>query len=181
MDAIDKLIDDVIGREGGYSNHPSDTGGETMWGITKRVAVANGYTGEMKALPRERAAAIYRMQYFTRPGFDRVMGVYPRVAEKMFDMGVNMGPGVPSGFLQRALNALNRQAKDYPDIGVDGDVGGKTIASLRAFKAKRGAEGGTVLVTALAVLQGERYISLAEGRSANEDFLYGWLAHRVKL
>jgi hypothetical protein len=32
--SIDSLIDGVIGREGGYSNNPNDSGGETMWGVT---------------------------------------------------------------------------------------------------------------------------------------------------
>ena len=29
---VDNLIDGVIGREGGYSNHPADRGGATRWG-----------------------------------------------------------------------------------------------------------------------------------------------------
>ena len=37
---IDQLIDDVIAREGGYSDHPADRGGPTRWGITERVARA---------------------------------------------------------------------------------------------------------------------------------------------
>ena len=32
---------------------------------------------------------------------------------------------------------------------------------------------------ALEALQGERYVSLAERRPANEAFLYGWLANRL--
>jgi len=28
--SLEKLIDNVIGREGGYSNHPSDKSGVTM-------------------------------------------------------------------------------------------------------------------------------------------------------
>lgn len=28
---IDSLIDEVIGREGGYANHPADRGGPTRW------------------------------------------------------------------------------------------------------------------------------------------------------
>ncbi|MES2753138.1 MAG: glycosyl hydrolase 108 family protein, partial [Pseudomonadota bacterium] len=31
---IATLIDAVIGREGGYSNHPADRGGPTRWGVT---------------------------------------------------------------------------------------------------------------------------------------------------
>ena len=55
---IAEVIDGVIRREGGYVNDPRDAGGETCWGITVAVARANGWTGPMKDLPRETAAAI---------------------------------------------------------------------------------------------------------------------------
>ena len=35
-----------------------------------------------------------------------------------------------------------------------------------------------MLLTAISALQGERYVTLAERRPANEAFLYGWLANR---
>ena len=48
-----------------------------------------------------------------RPGFDRVDPLAPGVAAELFDTGVNMGPAVAVAFVQRALNALNRGARDY--------------------------------------------------------------------
>ncbi|MFT3978363.1 MAG: putative peptidoglycan-binding domain-containing protein, partial [Sphingomonas bacterium] len=89
------------------------------------------------------------------------------------------GPAVATGFLQRALNALNRNARDYPDIAVDGLIGQRTLAALDGFRAKRGVAGEQVLVKALEALQGARYMALAESRPANEAFLYGWLANRL--
>ena len=176
---VDTLIDEVIDREGGYSNHKADRGGATRWGITEAVARADGYTGEMRALPRSRAVAIYRRLYWTAPGFDSVAAKAPRVAAELFDTGVNMGVGVAAGFLQRALNALNRGAAHYPDLLIDKHVGPATLRALDAFLACRGASGETVLLKALEALQGERYVRLAEQRPANEAFLYGWLANRV--
>ena len=35
-----------------------------MWGVTARVARADGYRGEMRDLPRERAKDIYRRMYW---------------------------------------------------------------------------------------------------------------------
>jgi lysozyme family protein len=29
---VEQLIDEVIAREGGFSNHPADRGGATRWG-----------------------------------------------------------------------------------------------------------------------------------------------------
>jgi lysozyme family protein len=176
---VDTLIDEVIGREGGYSNHPADKGGATRWGVTEAVARAHGYRGDMRLYPREEAVAVYRRIYWLRPGFDRVAEHAPRVAAELFDTGVNMGPGVAIGFLQRALNALNRGAGDYPDMAVDRKIGDRTIGALEAFIARRGAAGEAVLLKAIEALQGERYLRLAEERPANEAFLYGWLANRL--
>ena len=176
---VDELIDDVIGREGGYSNHPADRGGPTRWGITEAIARAHGFAGDLRALPREEAAAIYRRIYWLRPGFDRVAEIAPRIAAELFDTGVNMGPEVAAGFVQRALNALNRGASDYPDIAVDRRIGETTLAALRGFIARRGGSGEEVLLKAIEALQGERYLRLAEQRPANEAFLYGWLANRL--
>ena len=176
---VDSLIDEVIGREGGFSNHPADRGGATRWGVTEAVARAHGYRGDMRAYPRDEAALVYRRLYWLRPGFDRVADHAPLVAAELFHTGVNMGPAVAAGFLQRALNALNRGAGDYADIPVDRRIGDRTIAALRGFVARRGPEGEKVLLKAIEALQGERYLRLAEERPANEAFLYGWLANRL--
>ena len=176
---IEELIDGVIGREGGYSNHPADRGGATRWGITEAVARAHGWRGAMRDYPREEAAAVYRRIYWLRPGFDRIAAHAPRVAEELFDTGVNMGPAIAVGFLQRALNALNRGGSDYSDVPVDRRIGDRTVAALERFLARRGKDGEKVLVKAPEALLGERYVELAEQRPANEAFLYGWLAGRV--
>lgn len=179
MTTIDGIIEGVIGREGGYSNDPNDPGGATRWGVTERVARRNGYTGPMSTLPRETAKGIYFREYVQQPGFGAVLAVSERIAEELVDTGINMGVAIASIFLQRALNALNRNGRDYADLKVDGDVGPATIAALKGFLAKRGDAGVPVLLRALNCLQGERYIRIAEGRAKSEEFLFGWLANRV--
>ena len=173
------LIDDVIAREGGYSNHPADRGGPTNWGITQAVARDNGFVGDMRALPRATAVAIYRRIYWDQPGYAFVAEMAPSVAAELFDTAVNMGVGTATGFLQRALNALNRNQRDYPDLTLDRAIGARTLGALRAFRALRGKAGEAVLLKAIEAMQGERYIALAETRPANEAFLYGWLANRI--
>lgn len=176
---VDQLIDALIDREGGYIDHAADKGGPTCFGITEAVARAQGYRGAMRQLPREDAAAIYERLYWLRPGFDEVAKRSERIAAELFDTGVNMGPAVAVTFLQRALTALNRNGKDYPDLAPDGRIGTQTLAALDAFLTARGGSGETVLLRALEALQGERYLRLAERRPANEAFLYGWLANRI--
>ena len=178
--SVEHLIEELIEREGGYVNHPADKGGPTRFGITEAVARAHGYSGAMSELPREEATAIYRRLYWLRPRFDQVAERVPRVATELFDTGANMGPAVAATFLQRALTALNRGGKDYPDLVPDGRVGPATLTALDAFLDARGKKGAeTVLLRALEALQGERYLRLAEKRPANEAFLYGWLANRI--
>jgi lysozyme family protein len=176
---IDALIEELLDREGGYVHHPADRGGPTNFGITQAVARANGWTGDMRRLPRAVAAGIYRRLYWHRPRFDDVARHAPGIGAELFDTGVNMGPKVASAFLQRALNALNRKTRDYADIAVDGAIGPATLAALAGFLRARGPAGETVLLKALEALQGERYLRLAESRPANEAFLYGWLANRI--
>jgi lysozyme family protein len=177
--SLDQLIDGLLSREGGFSDHPADRGGPTKYGITEAVARAHGYNGPMSLLPRGEAAAIYRRIYWLRPALDQVARKAPRIAAELFDTGANMGPGVATTFLQRALTALNRNGSDYPDLEPDGRIGATTLAALAAFLKIRGAGGEIVLMRALEALQGERYLRLAEKRLANEAFLYGWLANRI--
>lgn len=177
---VDRLIDELIDREGGFVSHPADKGGPTSFGITEAVARAHGYGGPMRLFPREEAATIYKRLYWLRPRLDEIASRSGRIAAELFDTGVNMGPAVAITFLQRALTALNRGGTDYPDLTPDGRVGTMTLCALDAFLGNRGkASGETVLLRALEALQGERYLRLAERRPANEAFLYGWLANRI--
>lgn len=178
MDPI-SLIDELIAREGGYVARAADKGGPTRYGITRTVAKAHGFAWDMARLPRDTAVAIYRTDYWAAPRLDAVAALAPKVAAELFDTGANMGTGTAAGFLRRALNALNRNGADYPDVAAKGAVDDAVLGALKAFLRVRGSPGEAVLVKALDALQGERYVTLAETRPANEAFLYGWLANRV--
>jgi len=176
---IDTLLDELVGREGGYSDHPSDRGGPTRWGITEQVARAYGYQCDMRVLPRQTALDIYRQRYWLQPRFDQVAAVSPKLAEELFDTGVNMGQAVAAKYMQRALNVLNRRTQDYPDIATDGQIGPVTIAALKGYAAKRGATGLAVLTRMVDAQQSVRYIELAEANPSQEDFEFGWQANRT--
>lgn len=181
MDGVLKIINDTIGKEGAYSNHPSDLGGPTRWGVTQTEARRNGYDGDMQVYPREMAVAVYLKNYWTAPKINTILSVNESIAEKLFDIGVNMGTSWAGLFLQQALNGLNGQGKLYADISEDGDIGGATRAALSAYLTKRGTDGVSVMLKALNVLQGARYFSITRARQQNEDFLYGWLRTRIGL
>lgn len=169
----------LIANEGAYSNHASDRGGETMWGITVATARRYGYRGPMRDMPRAEAVRIYDERYFTGPGFDQVARLSPEIAWELTDTGVNMGPAWPSVWLQRMLNAFNRRQRDYANLKVDGDVGPATIRALAAYLKHRGKLGEMVMIAALNSHQGVRYAEITPEDDQNEDFIFGWFAHRV--
>lgn len=174
-----KIIDDLIAREGGYTDHPADRGGPTCWGITEATARSAGFQGQMRELPRSLAEAIYMRNYVERPGFDKVLAISALIGEELVDTGVNMGANLPGPWLQRILNALNQEARTFPDLVVDGVLGASTLSALRSVLAKRGDAGELVIARALNCLQGARYLEITEKRPANEAFFFGWLLNRV--
>lgn len=87
--------------EGGYSNHPDDRGGATMFGITEAVARANGYNGPMNQLPREVADDIYARQYIAPFSGIEHLGTQTMVVS----MGVNAGPARGADIASQAIGA----------------------------------------------------------------------------
>jgi lysozyme family protein len=107
-------------HEGGYSNNPTDPGGETMWGITKRVARLNGYPGPMRELPIEKAKEIARKEYWNPISAD----LLPKeVKFDVFDAAYNSGPMQAIRWLQKALF-----------VDEDGVVGDATKTALNSYK-----------------------------------------------
>lgn len=179
MGYYEQSFKDVIEVEGGYSNHADDFGGATNWGITEENARRRGWSGDMRKIPKSFAMEYYKVEHWEKLFLPDIAQINHPIAHELFDTGVNMGNGIASRFLQRALNALNAKASLYPDIAVDDAIGPKTVDALRRFMAVRGSDGMKVMLRALNALQGARYIELAEARERNESFVFGWFLHRV--
>lgn len=178
--AIQKLIDDVIKREGNgeYTDDPKDSGGPTRWGITETTARAYGYKGNMRDLPRNIAYDIYYKLYWVDPGFEMISSVSMPIAERLLDFGVLAGQATAAKQLQRALNVLNRNGRDYPDIVADGRIGRLTVGALTSYSNRRRQEGMTVLLGMVAAMQSVYLIELAERRPKDEEYMYGWQLNR---
>lgn len=182
---IDRILDaEAAGwRDGatGYVDHADDSGGATTYGITRAVAISNGYQGDMKDLPLSLAREIYRRRYIVRPNFDRIAQIDPDVGMELVDTGVNMGPSRAAEFFQRCLNVFNLKGSRYADVPVDGDIGPVTVEAFKAFMRWRGSDGKAVMLKALNCLQGAFYIELAESRPKDESFVFGQMRTRVEL
>ena len=183
--AIEKIINQLIGIEGGYSDNPADSGGKTKWGLTEAVARAHGYKGAMKDLPRETAELVYLQEYFVRPHFDKILLRSHELAAELFEIEVNLPPGQAATFLQRSLNALNDPDGDgkvnYPQLEPDGDLGQQSFAALDAFLFLRKAAGERCLLALINSQQAVYYLERTEARPKNKAFLFGWIQNRVQL
>ena len=114
MSVFDDAFTALIGNEGGYT---IDDGGATMYGITKSVALANGYTGDMHDLTLTQAQAIAKAKYWDAYQCDQFD---PRIAFQVFDAAYNGGH--PAQWLQQAAG-----------VTADGVIGAQTIAAVRAI------------------------------------------------
>jgi lysozyme family protein len=113
---FDEAFHHLLGHEGAYSNHPNDPGGETMWGVTKAVARADGYVGEMKDFSVEAAKSIYREKYWEAVQAEKLP---PTIRYAVFDAAVNSGPSTSIKWLQESVGATP-----------DGVLGPKTLAAI---------------------------------------------------
>lgn len=123
---FDEAFDKLMTFEGGYSNNAADPGAETMWGITARVARAEGFIGDMRSMPKETAKAIARKRYWDPVRCDELP---ESIRYAMFDCAYNSGPTQAVKFLQRACGT-----------NPDGVIGAVTLAA--ADKATLATLGG---------------------------------------
>lgn len=142
--------------EGGYS---SDAGG-TMYGITKAVAIANGYNGAMKDLPKATADAIYEQSYWDSLGLSDMANQSPATA--IFDLNVNMGEGGMALVTQRALAQLGWTGTQ------DGQWGPETMAGVQA-------QDPDAFIVAFSQAAWVRYHEIAADNPAKQPDLAGWL------
>ena len=116
MTSFDDAFAALLGNEGGYVDNPADPGGATRWGITERVARANGYTGDMQNFPVEQAQQIAKASYWDPYQCDQFD---PRIGFQVFDAAYNGGH--PAQWLQQAVG-----------VTADGVIGAQTVAAVRA-------------------------------------------------
>jgi lysozyme family protein len=114
----------VIEHEGGYVNHPSDPGGMTNLGVTKRVW--EEWVGhpvdekEMRSLTVEQVSPLYKRKYWDAIHGDQL----PTGLDYcLFDTAINSGVGRASKFIQEMVG-----------VAADGAIGNKTLLAIGQFK-----------------------------------------------
>ena len=114
---FDRAFEKLLGHEGGFVDHPKDPGGATRYGITQRVARANGYVGDMRNFPLSEAKRIARKDYWDAVRADDMPDA---VRFDLFDAAYNSHPTQATKWLQRAAGADD-----------DGIIGPKTLLAVR--------------------------------------------------
>ena len=170
------LLEYIFLVEGGYFNHPNDPGGETMYGIIKTEARANGYNGAMRDLPREVACEIYLRKYWKNNGLMKIESFI--VGLCIFDFFVNSGSRGAT-IAQETVNAIytNRtgsvqfgksaDAAGLKPIAVDGQMGDKTFEAINKIPP-------FVFISIYNVLQEDKYEDLMRNNSKLRSFDKGW-------
>lgn len=172
--SIALIIGAVFAVEGGYVDHPSDPGGKTNYGITERVARANGYEGDMRDLTRAQAFEIYEREYIRKPGFAPLIGIDPAVAEEVIDTAVNMGPPRPIRFFRRAVNEVCNTR-----LPITGQMDAVTVKAWADCRANLGVRSCVLMLISLDRQQEAEYDRLVRVNPRLKVFRRGWQNHRI--
>lgn len=143
-------------RKVGYVNDPSDSGGETKFG----VAQSSHPNLSITELTLAQACDIYKNEYWAMNHCDKLP--YP-IDVIHFDGGVNMGSSRATIFLQAAAG-----------VKADGSFGPQTLRAVLALDPWN---------TAIDMLNQRAvfYTNLAVKKPQNAKFLKGWLARVTNL
>lgn len=188
MADFDLAFGETMINEGGYVHDPDDRGGETYRGVARafhgdwagwkivdetKQSQPTDLNNALAKIPEldELVKAFYRKKFWNPIRGDELENQH--LANELFDTGVNMGVGTVVKFWQESLNLLNRNQRDYPDIAVDGQVGGQTLEATRAYFQKNPKSDS--LLKLLNLFQGFRYVELCRKDSVQRKFIHGWL------
>lgn len=177
-------------HEGGYSDDSTDAGGETYKGVSRRfhpswigwfiidkikdLAAQNdvplNVILDQNDAIQNAVKSFYKASFWDRFNGDNIPD--QAIAEELFDTSVNMGVHRAVVFLQRALNLLNRNQKNYSDILEDGIFGNDTLKTLGIYL---GLDGNPNYLLKIAnTLQGMHYIDYMTKHPEQEKYARGW-------
>lgn len=147
--------------EGLYNNDKNDLGGETKYGISKRV-----YPNEdIPNLTPEKALAIYKKDYWD---FYNLASINCQLlADKIFDMFLNMTPLSASMVLQLAISACN------VTITLDGKLGSRTLAAANSVFPSEW------LLDRLRVERVRFYLGRVNSNPTQLENLEGWVKRAI--
>jgi lysozyme family protein len=155
-DFFPKAVEKILANEGGYVKDPSDPGGETNFGISKRSYPLL----DIENLTKEQAKSIYYRDYWLGSKCNLIKDF--ELAQKVFDLSVNLGITTSIKMIQRALRCLGK------DLEEDGLPGPKTLSGISEVNQ-------FALLCALKSEAAGHYRGICLSNSNLTKFLHGWL------
>jgi lysozyme family protein len=166
----------VIANEGGYVNDPDDPGGETYKGVARKIFSKwdgwikidllkrqSGFPGNLDkdVELQQDVEDFYRVNFWNKVKGDDITN--QKVAESIFDFGVNAGVGTSASLAQLVVEAET-----------DGVIGQKSIARINAFNSDH-------FLAAFTVAKIARYIHIVQKRPTSRKYFYGWICRAVEV
>lgn len=176
------ILDHEVGNhpDGGLVDNPADPGGVTKWGISLNfvqniwpLCAAAGATVPFPVEPtrdfivnlaQDQAVALYKACWWDLLGLWRLWD--QRVATKVLDMAVNMGPPSRSSATKGQAFVMLQRAVGAAD---DGDMGPRTVAAANSRDPDD-------VLRDVCRQQAAFYQHLVDQNPAKGVFLKGWLA-----
>ena len=164
----------MLAHEGGYSNNPSDQGGETYRGIARnRNGNWDGWAtvDSMKLQPgfpdsldenmelQMKAATFYRTNFWNPMNGDKLTN--QQVANSIFDFGVNAGMKTSVMLAQKVVK-----------VNVDGSLGPISLSKLNLIDTE-------LFIAAFTVAKIARYIDIVKSNNKNALFFFGWVCRAL--
>ena len=102
---VDEMIEDILSREGGYTNNPADRGGPTNFGVTQ--ATLAEWRGvevtpeDVEQMTIDEARSIYLTNYLIKPRLYNINNA--ELLAHVFDCAINHGPSRVIKWLQEIV------------------------------------------------------------------------------
>lgn len=177
MASFEKAMAYVLVNEGGHYEDPA-TGEISNFGISLKwlKTIDPEATAEtVRSLTRDAAGDLYKQHWWDLYRVSLIPS--DRVATKLFDAMINMGPVTAVRLLQETLNEPLDNPRDH--IAVDGAIGPQVARAVKIDTAVKADE--DALIAAFAENIAMRYEKIAADNSALQKNLPGWLARAEKL
>lgn len=115
------ILNNILSLEGGYSNNSFDNGGETNFGITRKLAISYGYA-DVKSITKKNAIEIMQKEFWDKYNISKIRNSgYEKLSYCMLDFAITSG--------YNSIKVFQKQ------LGVDDDmiIGDSTISIMKQY------------------------------------------------
>lgn len=171
MSDFNLAVNEILIREGGFSDDKDDPGGATKYGISLRFLQSNGIDfnhdkhfdiEDVKNMTYDNAKDIYKQYWWDKFSYYTIND--QKLVLKIFDFSVNAGPVAAHKTAQKAINNNLERYK----ISEDGLIGSMTFHYLNTLNTDN-------ILDSYIILQKQYYQNIVLNHPSSLKFLKGWL------